>query len=269
MKYLFFPLFFLACAPFIQAQVMQTFKLWTEDNDSEAEIFVYLPEASTALSPAILICPGGGYEHLAMNHEGHDMAQWYVSNEFAAVVLKYRMPNGEHAIPLSDAEKAISIIRSNASEWKIDPGKVGVAGSSAGGHLAASLSVLAADENRPDFAILYYPVICSDDSITHRGSIKNLLGENVNNRELLNRYSLEKQVDEKTPKTFLLLSDDDRAVLPVNSIRYYSALKEKEIPAAMYIFPSGGHGWGFNSSFLYHEEMKSLIQKWLKEIKIN
>jgi acetyl esterase/lipase len=268
MKYLFLSLFFPACIPFMQAQVMQTFKLQTEDHNSDAEIFVYHPEASTVLSPAILICPGGGYEHLAMNHEGHDMAQWYASNGFVAVVLKYRMPNGEHTIPLSDAEKAISIIRSNASEWKIDPGKVGIAGSSAGGHLAASLSVLAADESRPDFAILYYPVICSGDSITHRGSIKNLLGENVNNRELLNRYSLDKQVDEKTPKTFLLLSDDDRAVLPVNSIRYYLALKEKEIPAAMYIFPSGGHGWGFNSSFLYHEEIKSLILKWLKEIKI-
>jgi acetyl esterase/lipase len=268
MKSLFLFLFFSACVPFVQAQ-MQTFKLWTDDRDNDAEIFVYQPEASIALSPAILICPGGGYEHLAMNHEGHDMAQWYASIGFVAVVLKYRMPNGEHTVPLSDAEKAISTIRSKAAEWKIDPAKVGVIGSSAGGHLAASLSVLAADKNRPDFAILYYPVICFDDPTTHRGSIKNLLGENVNNRELLNRYTLEKQVDEKTPKTLLLLSDDDRVVLPVNGIRYYSALKEKEIPAAMYIFPVGGHGWGFNSSFLYHEEIKSLILKWLKEININ
>ncbi|MDR1437103.1 MAG: alpha/beta hydrolase, partial [Candidatus Symbiothrix sp.] len=194
------------------------------------------------------------------------MARWYVSNGFTAVVLKYRMPDGDHTVPLSDAEKAISTIRNNAKKWNVDPAKVGVVGSSAGGHLAASLSTLAADENRPDCAILYYPVICFDDPTTHRGSIKNLLGENVHNKELLSRYTLQNQVDEKTPRTLLLLSDDDQVVLPVNAIRYYSALKEKGISASMHIFPTGGHGWGFSPSFLYHEEIKSLIQKWINQL---
>jgi acetyl esterase/lipase len=194
------------------------------------------------------------------------MARWYASRGFVAVVLKYRMPQGNHTVPLSDAEKAIAFIRDHARQWKIDTNKVGVVGSSAGGHLAASLSNLAADKNRPDFAILYYPVISFDNSIIHQGTKNNLLGENNSNAELINRYSLEKQVDDKTPPTFLLLSDDDTVVVPANSIKYYSALKEKNIPASLHIFPTGGHGWGFNTSFLYHEESKTLIQKWLKEI---
>jgi acetyl esterase/lipase len=265
MKSLFYSMLASVFCSCTQAQEAQPIKLWADDPANNAEIFVYQPKASDTLSPAVLICPGGGYQNLAMYHEGHDMAQWYASQGFVAVVLKYRMPEGDHTIPLSDAEKAISTIRNNTEKWKVDTKKVGVIGSSAGGHLAASLSVLVADENRPDFAILYYPVITFDKRITHGGSKKNLLGENFENEELVNRYSLEKQVDEKTPKTLLLLSDDDSAVVPENSIRYYSALKEKGIASSLYIFPTGGHGWGFRPSFLYHEETKILIQKWLKE----
>jgi acetyl esterase/lipase len=247
---------------------MQSFKLWPDDNASDAEIFVHYPSASDSLSPAILICPGGGYEWLSIDHEGHDMAKWYASQGFVAVVLKYRLPRGNHTIPLSDAEKAIAFIRDNAGKWNVDTHKTGVVGSSAGGHLAASLSNLAAPQNRPDFAVLYYPVISFDDSITHKGSKNNLLGKNSDDATLVNRYSLEKQVDDNTPPTFLLLSDDDKVVLPANSIRYYSALKNKNIPASLYVFPAGGHGWGFQPNFLYHEESKTLILKWLEEIKI-
>jgi acetyl esterase/lipase len=245
---------------------MQPFKLESDDNVGDAEVFVYYPQENNTLSPAILICPGGGYSHLAIDHEGHDMARWYASQGFVAVVLKYRMPRGNHTVPLSDAEKAITFIRNNARQWKIDTNKVGVVGSSAGGHLAASLSNLATDENRPNFAVLYYPVISFDDSIAHQGTKNNLLGKNNSNAELVNRYSIEKQVNDKTPPTLLLLSDDDKVVVPANSIHYYSALKEKNIPASLHIFPTGGHGWGFNTSFLYHEEIKTLIQEWLKKI---
>ncbi|GHT02804.1 hypothetical protein FACS189440_15470 [Bacteroidia bacterium] len=252
----------------MQAQKMQQIKLGPEESANEAEIFVYHPENKDTLSPAIIFCPGGGYGGLAIDHEGHDMAKWFASQGFVAVVLEYRMPKGNHTIPLSDAEKAISTVRKNAGIWKIDKDKVGIVGSSAGGHLAASLSNLAAGENRPDFAILYYPVISFDDLIANKGTKNNLLGENIADTELVARYSLEKQVNDKTPKTLLFLSDDDQVVVPANSIRYYSALKEKEIPASMYIFPTGGHGWGFKTSFLYHEEMKTLIQKWLVAMKI-
>jgi dipeptidyl aminopeptidase/acylaminoacyl peptidase len=132
--------------------------------------------------------------------------------------------------------------------------------------LAASLSTLAADENRPDFAILYYPVISFEEAVTHSGSKANLLGDKVNDAQLVERYSLEKQVNSKNPRTLLLLSDDDTVVLPENSLRYYQALKRNGIPASMHIFPIGGHGWGFNTPFLYHEDVKTLITKWLNEI---
>jgi len=248
----------------LQAQEAVQYKLWPDQEGNQSEIFVYLPSQSDTLVPVVLICPGGGYQMLAMDHEGHEMAKWFVSKGMAAVVLKYRMPYGDHTIPLSDAEKAISTIRENASNWNIDSSQVGVSGSSAGGHLAASLSTLGMDENRPDFAILFYPVISFDDKTTHGGSKQSLLGKEVANKSLVDRYSLEKQVDIKTPKTLLLLSDDDGAVPPANSILYYTALKENNIPASMYIFPLGEHGWGFNTTFTYREDVKRLMEEWLK-----
>ena len=238
----------------------------------ETPVFISLFAGRTgnkcAAGRAILICPGGGYAGLAIHHEGHDMARWYASNGFVAVVLKYRMPKGVHTIPLSDAEQAMSVIRSNASQWNVDPNRVGVVGSSAGGHLAASLSTLAADVNRPNFAILYYPVISFDNMVTHGGSKQNLLGKDIGNQELIDRYSLQKQVDDKTPKTLLLLSDDDQSVPPANSILYYTALNEHHIPASLYMFPNGGHGWGFKYDFTYYQEVKDLITKWLQHIGI-
>ncbi len=268
MKHLFFAIFMLL-APALLAQQVEQLKVWPDKPEaSEAEIFVYHPTKREKPSPAVLICPGGGYVNLAMNHEGHDMAKWYASNGFVAVVLKYRMPKGVHFIPLSDAEQAMSIIRSNASAWNLDVNRVGVIGSSAGGHLAASLSTLAADENRPNFAILYYPVISADNMVTHGGSKQNLLGKDIDNQELLDRYSLQKQVDDKTPKTLLLVSDDDDVVPPINSILYYTALNEHHIPATLYMFPNGGHGWGFNYNFTYYQEVKDLITKWLEYIQI-
>lgn len=264
MKQFLLTMALLAAPLFGQAQQMEQFKLWPDEpKKSEAELFVFHPEGEATAAPAVLICPGGGYEMLAMDHEGKDMARWYAENGFVAVVLKYRMPRGDRSIPLSDAERAISFIRENAATWHVDGDRVGVVGSSAGGHLAASLSTLAADANRPDFAILYYPVISFEEGTTHPGSKKNLLGKEVDNPRLVEHFTLQKQVDERTPKTILLLSDDDTVVPPLNSILYYRALNERHIPASLYIFPNGGHGWGFRSDFTYHEEMKTLIMKWL------
>lgn len=242
--------------------------LWPGQADKDAALFVYRPTVKTDRHPAILICPGGGYGGLAIDHEGHKLAEWFASEGFVAVVLKYRMPNGEHSIPLSDTEQAMKTIRSRASSWQVDTSRIGVIGSSAGGHLAASLSTLAAKENRPAFAILYYPVISFDNMTTHGGSKQNLLGKEVESPALVERYSLEKQVDEQTPPTLIFFSDDDKVVPPANGILYYTALQKKNIPASLYIFPEGGHGWGFNLGFTYHEDVKVLTLKWLKHIKI-
>lgn len=254
----------------LSAQVPQPIKLWPGNSAAgDAEIYVYHPQnQGDKPSPAILICPGGGYRGLAIDHEGHLAAKWFASKGLVAVVLKYRLPNGVHTIPLSDAEKAMEVIRSHEKEWKIDVSKVGVIGASAGGHLAASLSTLAAPANRPDFAILFYPVVSFDNMTTHGGSKQNLLGKEINNQSLVDRYSLQKQVDTHTPPTAILLSDDDKTVPTANSIMYYNALHEKNIPSALYMFPDGGHGWGFKPSFTYHEEMQTLIYKWLQYIRI-
>lgn len=268
MKHVFL-LFVLILSSQLRAQQVEQIKLWPGDaKAAEAEMFVYHPESTGGNLPAILICPGGGYAGLAIDHEGHDAARWFASKGFLAAVLKYRLPHGTHTIPLSDAEKAMEIIRSHQGDWKVDVRKVGVMGSSAGGHLAASLSTLAQEGNRPDFAILFYPVISFDNMTTHGGSKQNLLGQDIDNQQLVDRYSLQKQVDAKTPRTVLLLSDDDATVPTANSILYYTSLNRQHIPASLYMFPSGGHGWGFRPDFTYHEEMKTLLYKWLQFIKV-
>ena len=260
---------FVVLTPALFAQRVEQFKLWPDNPDAaEAEIYVYHPAKSEKPTPAILICPGGGYAGLAIDNEGHNMARWYSSRGLLSVVLKYRMPNGVHTIPLSDAEKALETIRANAAKWNVDTKCIGIAGSSAGGHLAASVSTLAADENRPAFAILYYPVISFDDKVTHSGSKQNLLGKNIEDQALVERYCLDKQVNDKTPKTLLLLSDDDKLVPPENSILYYTALNKKHIPASIYIFPDGDHGWGTQPWFTYKEDVKELILKWLIHHKV-
>ena len=232
-------------------------------NSKEALMYVYLPQKCDSLTAAVLICPGGGYGRQAMVHEGHDVAKWLNSKGVAAVVLKYRLPNGHSSIPLEDAQEAMRSIRRHAKEWKINPGKVGVCGFSAGGHLASTLGTHFDVSTRPDFMILFYPVISMKQGVTHGGSRLNLIGkEPVADLEKL--YSNEEQVTSQTPPTFLILSDDDKAVPPLNSTQFYNALKTNGVAASMYIFPSGGHGFGFRPAFTYHEMMKQLLWSWIQ-----
>ncbi len=237
-------------------------------NISEAAFTLYPANQSKNTGASILICPGGGYARQAAMHEGIQFAEWFSKQGITAFVMKYRLPNGHAQIPLKDVKEAMKIIRSKSAEWGIDPQKIGVAGFSAGGHLASSLLTHFDESSRPDFGILFYPVISMlNDSITHIGSKNNLLGKTPD-AETIRYFSTEKQIKDNTPPTLLLLSDDDKAVLPENSILFYQGLKTKKIPSAMYIFPVGGHGWGFNSNFVFHEEMKNLIITWLKQQKI-
>lgn len=236
-------------------------------NVTVPELTIYLPDSSVNRGIAVIICPGGGYARLAIDHEGHDFAKWLQSQGIAGIVLKYRLPNKIKQVPLEDFHKAISYVRSKAPLWKISNDKIGVAGFSAGGHLAATASThFFSKELRPDFSILFYPVITMGD-YTHEGSRNNLLGDTPTASEIM-YYSNEKQVNEFTPPAILLLSDDDTAVSPKNSVTYYSALKENKIPVTMYIFPSGGHGWGMRNNFEYHQEMLSLLGSWLKQLSL-
>lgn len=244
-------------------------------NIAEPKMTVYQPDSDNAkqTDKAILICPGGGYAVEAIFHEGHRFAEWLVKEGISAAVLEYRLPNKHHEIPLLDVQQAIRELRSTFFQGK----KIGISGFSAGGHLASTAGThfdvekSSSDEPniqscRPDFMVLFYPVITMDASFTHMGSRRNLLGENPG-QDLVDYYSNEKQVSAQTPPTLLFLSDDDKTVVPKNSIEFYNALKESQIPASMYIFPTGGHGWGMNVSFNYHEIWKSLLLNWLDEIK--
>lgn len=214
---------------------------------------------------AIIMCPGGGYARLAMNHEGHDMAPWLNAQGITYVVLKYRMPNSHYEVPLSDAEQAIRLVRQHAAEWGVRPDHIGIMGASAGGHLAASLATLySSDETRPDFQILFYPVISMQPGITHGGSRQNLLGENPS-QELENKYTLEKQVNERTPQAFIMLSANDGAVPPANGIHYFEALLQHQVPATLHVYPTGGHGWGFRDAFTYKRQWTGELEKWLRE----
>ena len=214
---------------------------------------------------AIIMCPGGGYSRLAMNHEGHDMAPWFNTQGITYAVLKYRMPNGHHEVPLSDAEQAIRLLREHAAEWGVNPQRVGIMGASAGGHLAASLATLySSDKTRPDFQILFYPVISMQKGITHGGSRRNLLGENPS-QELEQKYSLERQVSPRTPQAFIMLSSDDDVVPPINGIGYFLALRDHKVPASLHAYPTGGHGWGFRDSFTYKRQWTEELEKWLRD----
>lgn len=211
---------------------------------------------------AIVACPGGGYVRLAMNHEGHDMASWFNGQGITLAVLKYRMPNTHHDVPLSDALQAIRIMKEHADEWKID--QVGIMGASAGGHLASTAATHFTEDSRPDFQILFYPVVTMKNA-THQGSKNHLLGENAS-QDLVELYSNELQVTPNTPPAFIMHSSDDRSVPVSNSLDYYSALIKNGVSATMHLYPIGGHGWGYNDYFIYKRQWTGELEKWLREI---
>ena len=243
-------------------------------NTTEAVLYIYEADEEKATGQSIVICPGGGYWLVAIGHEGHDFGCWFAENGITAAVLMYRMPNHRPEVPLEDAAEALRYMK---EEYAPAHGitSVGIMGFSAGGHLAASTAVGALEFNgdkshraslRPDFAVLFYPVITGDALYAHKGSFDNLLGSD-RTAELTDRYSAEKLVSATTPPTFMALSDDDGGVPPANSIRFYNALKEHKRPASIHIYPSGGHGWGFRDSFKYKSQWQQSLLEWLEGVR--
>lgn len=230
------------------------------DEYTEATLTIY--PAKKPNGQAIVACPGGGYAGIATTHEGHDMATWFNTQGITYAVLHYRMPYGNHEIPLNDAHQAIRYLRKHADQWNIR--QLGIMGSSAGGHLASTAATHFTEETRPDFQILFYPVITMTD-YTHQGSKDNLLGKNPGD-ELVRLYSNEMQVNEQTPPAFIMHSSDDKVVPVQNSINYYLAMCKHGVPASMHFYPVGGHGWGYNESFPYKSQWKDELEKWLREI---
>jgi len=244
---------------------------------TDPTLTVFLPQKEKASGTAVLICPGGGYGALAFNHEGNDIAKWLNDNGIAGIILKYRLPSDlimkdKSVGPLQDAQEAIRTIRRNAASWNINPSKIGVIGFSAGGHLASTLSthfdekVYDIKDNisaRPDFSILMYPVITMDESFTHMGSRKNLIGENPS-EEAVRHFSNELQINEKTPPAFLVHSADDKAVPIKNSMTYYESLVKFNIPSELHIFQKGGHGYGLAVNGATQSAWPELCLRWMK-----
>ncbi len=226
----------------------------------DPSIEVFLPAKRNANGQAVVICPGGGYGILAYDWEGTEIAKWLNSHGIAGIVLKYRLPEDTsnvvpHLSPLLDAQRALRTVRHNAADWNIDPAKIGIMGFSAGGHLAStagthfdagdptSSDAIERLSSRPDFMILMYPVISFETAAVHRGSRRNLLGEQ-DSPELVAKYSAEKNVTAETPPTILIHSADDKSVPVQNSLDLYTALVAQDIPVEMHLYPTGGHGFG-------------------------
>ena len=243
----------------------------TQPYSNEARNFkpslrVFLPQGETKTDMAILILPGGGYRTLALGHEGYQWADHFTRQGIATIVLTYRMPMGHTEVPISDATEAMRIVREKATAWGINPQKIGIMGSSAGGHLASTIATHSPVATRPNFQILFYPVISMDKEVPHLDSHNCLIGEQPS-REMEDLYSNALQVNADTPPAILLLSDDDRVVIPRNSAEYYLALKKAGVKANIHVYPSGGHGWGCRENFRYHKEMMRDLQIWLDTLK--
>ncbi len=252
------------------AQKTFTLNLWSSapavagsDDKDTAKVQVFLPREKMATGRAVVICPGGGYQTLAMDSEGRDWAPFFNNMGIAAIVLKYRMPNGDKQVPISDAEEAMKLVRRHAAEWRIKPNEVGIMGASAGGHLASVLATKATGDARPDFQILLYPVITMQPGLTHRGSRERFLGKNPSKADE-REYSTDQQVTRSTPRAWIALSDDDRTVMPINGVNYYAELYRHDVPASLHVFPGGRHGWGRKQTFRYNLEMELELKAWLQ-----
>lgn len=229
-------------------------------NVSDPTLTIYRPAADKANGTAVVICPGGGYNILAFNKEGTEVAEWFNSIGVTGIVLKYRVPKRmereRHEAPLQDVQRAVGVVRHRASEWGLDPARIGVLGFSAGGHLAAASSnnygkrtypgVDAADEVscRPDFALLIYPAYLVDKD---------------------NKLAPELPVSKDTPKTFIAMTEDD-GVRVECALFYYLALKQAKVPAEMHVYPTGGHGYGLRPSEHLVSSWPARAADWMKSI---
>ena len=242
----------------------------------QPEMTPYLPPAGTANGTAVVIFPGGGYAHLAMDHEGSAIANWLAGLGVTTFVVKYRLgPAYHHPTMIGDAQRAIRIARARAAEWNVDPRRLGIIGFSAGGHLAstagthfdagnsASTDPIERASSRPDFELLIYPVITMRDSVTHGGSRLNLLGKQPT-PELVQLLSNELQVTRETPPTFLVHSTDDRTVPVQNSLLFYEALKRNGVPVEMHVFEHGGHGYGMAPKDPALAIWTALCENWMR-----
>lgn len=244
-------------------------------NVSEPSLMRVGPAVDRPNGTAVIVAPGGGYVRLAYEREGTQYAAWLSTLGVTTFVLKYRMQEFGHPAPLQDVLRAVRLLRSRAAEFRIDPDRIGVMGSSAGGHLAASAGTLfdhplgrtghALDQvsGRPDFLMLMYPVIAMEGPAAHAGSRKALLGASPA-PDLVRLMSLQDQVTPRTPPTLLMHTQADEAVPVENSILFYQALTRAKVPAEMYLFEQGGHGMGMRDGLANASQWPRRAEEWLR-----
>ncbi|MET4107903.1 alpha/beta hydrolase [Hymenobacter sp. UYP22] len=245
-------------------------------NVTEPTLTVFRPAQPNGT--AVIICPGGGYARLAMDHEGYDVARRLNDWGITAFVLKYRLPNAESqtdksVVPLLDAQQALRLVRQRSQEYGLNPARIGLMGFSAGGHLAATagtahrvvpgnpVGALSAISAVPDFLMLLYPVVSFSDSLAHLGSRTNLLGEHPTAAQI-QLYSADAQVTARTPPVFLVHAQDDAVVEVQNSLRFYETCLYHHVPVEMHLYPKGGHGFGMHNATTKDEWMDRL-RNWL------
>lgn len=220
---------------------------------------MYSPVNPSGVS--VMIYPGGAYEWKGMTYEGSDFAPFYNELGITVFVVSYQLPYGNCTAPLESCERFMRAAKNKAQEWSINPDSIGVMGSSAGGHLASTHATAFSIDTRPAFQILLYPVISMNSELTHAQSRTNLLGANPSD-ERIYQYSNELQVKDNTPLAYIALSEDDWAVPVDNSMLYYKACIDHNIPVELQLFPTGGHGWGYGD-FDYHDIFLETLRNWL------
>jgi acetyl esterase/lipase len=240
--------------------------LGTQPEDQPALTPFVLPQG-TGFGTAVVICPGGGYQHLSMDKEGYQVARWLNTLGVSAFVLQYRLgPRYHHPIELQDAQRAIRVVRSRAAQYGVQPDRIGIMGFSAGGHLASTagthFDTVDGVSSRPDFLVLCYPVI-SFGIYAHVGSRQNLLGDNPDPK-LVENLSNELQVTAQTPPTFLFHTTNDATVPVENSVLFYLALRKAGVPAEMHLYERGPHGVGLAESDPVLATWPARLADWLR-----
>ncbi|QKJ30701.1 alpha/beta hydrolase [Mucilaginibacter mali] len=246
-------------------------------------MYAFFPGTQENKGAAVVICPGGGYERLAYVISGFQLAKWFNTMGITAFVLNYRLPNSPDLVerqtgPLMDAQRAIRYIRANATKWGIKPDKIGIMGSSSGGHLAATAGVTDRDVSaikdsldnvafKPDFMILVSPVIDLSTTYAHPGSVKNLLGPNATD-DLKKQFSAQLNVNTKAPPCFIVDAINDKTVNPMNSLLFYQALLQAGVPVSFHAFPQGAHAIALRNNPGSTDQWTKLCEAWMIEMNL-